>query len=219
MERWFEKRRMNKVLDIAYRQMIVALDTINDLERAIEAVAERNSETAKTIIVRLFKTEEEVDDLRRVVFEELTKGRLPPRDREDIMKLVTNLDKVADHVKDSARNILVLIDKGLPKEIWDAYHDMAHGIVSTAAVLRESLKSLGEDNVRAREMSERVEDEENRVDKKYLEIKSLLLDYGDRLNPATLILLKDLLDSMEEATDRCADTGDYIRVLTVSFKK
>ncbi|HDM88602.1 MAG TPA: DUF47 family protein [Candidatus Bathyarchaeota archaeon] len=219
MERWFEKRRVNKVLDIAYRQMIVALDTINDLEKAIEAVAERNKETAKTIIARLFKTEEEVDDLRRVVFEELTKGRLPPRDREDIMKLVTNLDKVADHVKDSARNILVLIDKDLPKEIWDAYHDMAHGIVSTAAVLRESLKSLGEDNARAREMSERVEDEENRVDKKYLEIKSLLLDYGDKLNPATLMLLKDLLDSMEEATDRCADTGDYIRVLTVSFKK
>ena len=219
MERWFEKRRVNKVLDIAYRQMIVALDTINDLEKAIEAVAERNKETAKTIIARLFKTEEEVDDLRRVVFEELTKGRLPPRDREDIMKLVTNLDKVADHVKDSARNILVLINKDLPKEIWDAYHDMAHGIVSTAAVLRESLKSLGEDNARAREMSERVEDEENRVDKKYLEIKSLLLDYGDKLNPATLMLLKDLLDSMEEATDRCADTGDYIRVLTVSFKK
>ncbi|HDJ66186.1 MAG TPA: DUF47 family protein, partial [Nitrososphaeria archaeon] len=163
MERWFEKRRMNKVLDIAYRQMIVALDTINDLEKAIEAVAERNSETAKTIIARLFKTEEEVDDLRRIVFEELTKGRLPPRDREDIMKLVTNLDKVADHVKDSARNILVLVNKDLPKKIWDAYHDMAHGIVSTAAVLRESLKSLGEDNARAREMSERVEDEENRV--------------------------------------------------------
>ena len=161
MERWFEKRRMNKVLDIAYRQMIVALDTINDLEKTIEAVAERKCETAKTIIARLFKTEEEVDDLRRVVFEELTKGRLPPRDREDIMKLVTNLDKVADHVKDSARNVLVLVDKDLPKEIWDAYHDMAHGIVSTAAVLRESLKSLGEDNARAREMSERVEDEEN----------------------------------------------------------
>ena len=67
-------------------------------------------------------------------------------------------------------------------------------------------------------MSERVEEEENKVDKKFLEIKSLLLSYGDKLNPASLILLKDLLDSMEEATDRCADTGDYIRVLTVSFK-
>ena len=218
MERWFEKRRVNKVLEIAYRQMAVALDTVNDLEKTIEAVAEGEKKSAEVIIARLFKAEEEVDDLRRTVFEELTKGKLSTRDREDIMNLVKNLDKMADHVKDSARNVSVLLDTEVPKEIWNAYHEMAHGIVSTAAVLRESLKSLGEDNSRARAMSERVEEEENKVDKKFLEIKSLILSYGSKLNPATLILLKDLLDSMEEATDRCADTGDYIRVLTVSFK-
>jgi len=218
MERWFEKRRVNKVLEIAYRQMAVALDTVNDLEKALEAAADGDKKSAETIIERLFKAEEEVDDLRRTVFEELTKGKLPPRDREDIMNLVKNLDKTADYVKDSARNVLILLDAKVPKEIWDAFHGMASGIVSTAAVLRESLKSLGEDNTRARAMSERVEEEENKVDRKFLKIKSLLLKYGEKLNPSTLILLKDLLDSMEEATDRCADTGDYIRVLTVSFK-
>ena len=218
MERWFEKRRVNKVLEIAYRQMAVALDTVNDLEKALEAAVEGDRKSAETIIARLFKAEEEVDDLRRTVFEELTKGSLPPRDREDIMNLVKNLDKTADHVKDSARNVLVLLDVDIPNEIWKAFHEMASGIVSTAAVLRESLKSLGEDNSRARAMSERVEEEENKVDRKYLEIKSLLLKYGNKLNPSILIILKDLLDSMEEATDRCADTGDYIRVLTVSFK-
>ena len=218
MERWFEKRRVNKVLEIAYRQMAVALDTVNDLEKALAAAVDGDKKSAETIISRLFKAEEEVDDLRRTVFEELTKGKLPPRDREDIMNLVKNLDKTADHVKDSARNVLVLLEAEIPREIWDAFHDMASGIVNTAAVLRESLKSLGEDNARARAMSERVEEEENKVDRKYLTIKSLLLEHGRDLNPATLIILKDLLDSMEEATDRCADTGDYIRVLTVSFK-
>ena len=218
MERWFEKRRVNKVLMIAYRQMDVALDTINNLEKAVKAVADRNKKSAEMIIGRLFKIEEEVDDLRRMVFEELTKGKLPPRDREDIMNLVKNLDKTADHAKDSARNVLILLDTDIPKEVWEAYHDLASGIVSTAAVLRESLKSLGEDNARARVMSEMVEDEENKVDKMYLKVKSLLLKYGRELNPSALIILKDLLDSMEEATDRCADTGDYIRVLTLSIK-
>jgi len=59
---------------------------------------------------------------------------------------------------------------------------------------------------------------ETKVDQNYVEIKSLFLEYGEKLNPAALLLLKDLLDSMEEAADSCADTGDYIRVLTVSFK-
>ncbi len=95
---------------------------------------------------------------------------------------------------------------------------MSMGIVRTAAVLEESLRNLLEDPSKARKMSEKVEDEENEVDKQFLEIKSLLLNHGTDLNPAVLLILKDLLDSMEEAADSCADTGDYIRLLTVTFK-
>jgi len=218
MERWFEKRRMNKVLEIAYRQMTVALDTVSDLERAVRAAADGDAQTARTTIERLFKVEEEIDDLRRTVFEELTKGSLSFREREDIMHLVKRLDMMADHIKDSARNVLVLLEADVPKELWQAFHEMSASIVSTAAVLRESLRSLGEDPSRARAMSEKVEDEENKVDRKNLEIKALLLKYGEKVNPAALLILKDLLDSMEEAADSCADTGDYIRVLTVTFK-
>jgi uncharacterized protein Yka (UPF0111/DUF47 family) len=124
---------------------------------------------------------------------------------------------MADHIKDSARNVLVLLDTDVPKEIWVAFSEMSSLLVRTAATLRESLKNLGVDNAKAREMSEKVEEEENKVDKKFLEIKILLLKYGN-LNPVVLMILKDLLDSMEEAADSCADTGDYIRILTVSFK-
>jgi len=218
MERWFEKRRKGKVLDLAYRQMTIALDTVKDLEDAVEAAYNEEKDKAQKIITRLFSIEEEIDDLRRTVFEELTKGSLPSREREDIMSLVKSLDMMADNVKDSARNVLVLLDVEIPKEIWKAYHEMSNGIVKIAAVLGESLKNLLEDPSQARIMSEKVEDEENKVDKKFLEIKSLLIKHGEKVNPAALLLLKDLLDSMEEAADSCADTGDYIRVLTVSFK-
>ena len=216
MERWFEKRRKSKVPEIAYRQMTIALDTVNYLEKAVNAASDGDRETARSTIERLFQVEKEIDGLRRTVFEELTKGSLS-KDREDIMNLVKNLDKMADHVKDSARDILVLLDADNPTELWKAFSEMSSGIVRTAATLKESLKNLGENNSRARKLSEKVEDEENKVDKKFLEIKRLLLKHG-MINPSALLILKDLLDSMEEATDSCADTADYIRVLTVSFK-
>ena len=218
MERWVEKRRVSKVLEIAYRQMTVALDTVNDLHSTIAAVLRKDREKARRIIERLFRVEEEVDDLRRTVFEELTKKSLPPKDREDIMNLIKNLDRIADNVKDSARNVLVLLEEDIPEELLKAFYMMSSGIVNTAAVLKESLKNLGVDNAKARALSEKVEDEENKVDKRHLETKYLLLKYGQDTNPSALLFLKDLLDSMEEAADRCADTGDYIRVLTVSFK-
>lgn len=218
MEKWFIKRRKNKVLEIAYRQMTVALDTVNDLEKALKAVSVADKDTAITVIERLFAIEEEIDDLRRTVFEELTRGSLPPGDREDTMHLVKSMDVMADHIKDAARNVLVLADAEIPQEILQAFVDMASCIVETAAVLKESLRSLGENPAKSRTLSEEVEKEENKVDKKFVEIKSLLLKYGQKMNPAVLLLLKDLLDSMEEAADSCADTGDYIRLLTVTFK-
>ena len=218
MERWFEKRRKNKVLDIADRQMTVALDTVNDLERAIKAASAGDIAEATTTIERLFRVEEEIDDLRRTVFEKLTKGNLGFQEREDIMHLVKRLDVMADYIKDSARNVLVLLNADIPKDVWKAFYEMSSGLVRTAAVLRESLRNLGENPVQARAISEKVEDEENKVDKKQLEIKGLLLKYGTEINPWSLLILKDLLDSMEEAADSCADTGDYIRVLTVEFK-
>ena len=108
MERWFEKRRKNKVLEIAYRQMTIALDTVNDLERAIKAASAGDKDSAKTTIKRLFRVEEEIDDLRRTVFEELTKGSLSPKDREDIMNLVKNLDGMADHGADQVMPLPVV---------------------------------------------------------------------------------------------------------------
>ncbi len=216
MERWFERRRKFKVLDIAYRQMTLALDSANDLERALKAVTVGDKETAKTTIERLFLVEEEIDNLRRTVFEELTRGNLPSQDREDIMHLVKRLDMMADHVKDSARNVLVLLDLKIPAELWKGFFDMSTGLVKCAAVLKESLGHLNENPSLAREASMRVEDEENKVDAQHVVIKSLLLKHGETVNPAALLMLKDLLDSVEEAADACADTGDYIRVLTVA---
>jgi uncharacterized protein Yka (UPF0111/DUF47 family) len=77
---------------------------------------------------------------------------------------------------------------------------------------------LRENPREARAISEKVEDEETKVDQKFLGIKSLFLEHDEKIRPAALLLLKDLLDSMEEAADSCADTGDYIRVLTVTFQ-
>jgi hypothetical protein len=47
MERWGERRRVNKVLEIAYRQMTLALDTVNDLHSTIEATLSKDGEKAR----------------------------------------------------------------------------------------------------------------------------------------------------------------------------
>ena len=211
------ERRRSRILDIALRQITLAIDTVSDLEKAVTAAAHNDGEEAKRCINRLFVVEEEVDGLRRTVFEEATRGSLHSKDREDLLHLVKRLDVMADHVKDSARNVLVLLDAAIPEEIWNLLMEMSRNLVKCASTLRKSIELLGENPAEARELSKKVDAVEKMVDENYVQAKSLLLKHGARMQTPALIILKDLLDFMENVADSCDDTADYVRVLTVGY--
>jgi len=216
---WFEKRRRTKILDLAQKQITRAIGTVNELDRAITAAAEgKRAETEKSI-ERLFLEEKEVDTLRNSVYEELAKGSLPPKPREDLMHLVKRLDVLADHVKDSARNVKLLLETSVPEEIWRSNVAMVKDLKECALALYASLEMLGKDAQKAHEISRRVDEIEDRVDEEYLATKALFLKYGKRTDAATLMILKDLIDFMENVADTCADTADYIRVLAAGEER
>lgn len=216
MERWFNQRRKSKVLELADRQLALAIETVNELENAIAAASKKEIGAAKKQLERLFTTEEEIDSLRRTIFEESTRGSLPLNDREDLMHLVKRLDVMADHVKDSGRSVLLLLEVNIPKELWNAYEEMAKDLVECAKVLKSSIEKLGTDPAEARLLSMKVDDVEKKADEKYLKIKGLLLKSDKTVTPPMLLLLKDMVESMEQVADTCDDTADYVRILTIT---
>jgi hypothetical protein len=216
MEKWFAKRRKSKILDIAYRQMTLAIDTVTELRKAINAASKGLADETKSCVNRLFVVEREIDDLRRTVFEELTRGSLPSKDREDIMHLVKRLDVMADFVKDSARTILLLTKAEIPKKIWTLFVDVAEDLVECASTLRKGIEKLGTNLTEARALSEKVDQIEGKVDEKHLKIKAMLLEHSREIDPAALLMLRDLIESMEQVADSCDDTADYVRILTVA---
>jgi len=216
LEKWFAQRRKSKVLELADRQLTLAVDTVTELEAAISAASKKNIADAKEQIEKLFVTEEEVDNLRRAIFEESTRGSLPLSDREDLMHLVKRLDVMADHVKDSGRHVLLLLEINIPTTLWNAYVEMAKDLVDCAKALRASIEKLGTDPLEARRLSEKVDEFEKHGDEKNLHIKTLLLKSDKDVAPSALFVLKDLVESMEEVADSCDDTADYVRVLTIT---
>jgi len=216
MEKWFATRRRTKILELAYRQITLSIDTVADLERAVRDASKKKGEEAKKSIERLFATEVEIDNLRRTVFEESTRGNLPAKDREDLMHLVKRLDVMADHVKDSARSVLILLETEVPEEIWESYVKIVENLVKCASTLRKAIEKLGIQPLEAKKLAQEVDKIEGVIDEEYLNSKSLLIKYGSKIDSATLLILKDLLESMENVADTCDDTADYVRVLAVS---
>jgi predicted phosphate transport protein (TIGR00153 family) len=216
MERWFAKRRKSKVLEIADRQMTLAIDTVIELEKSINAALNGNKEKAIASFNKLSTAEHEIDELRRTVFEELTRGSLLSKDREDIMHLVKRLDEMADHVKDASRAVILLLEAKVPKEMWKQFAKTAKDLVNIAKTLLKAIEMLGTDPPKAMELAKQIDAIEGVVDEKYLKSKELLLKYSKEIDAATILLLKDLIEEMEHVADACDDTADYVRILTVS---
>ncbi len=215
MERWFSERRKSKVLEMADRQMTLAIDTVIELEKAIDAALNADKERAIASFNKLSTVEHEIDELRRVVFEELTRGNLESKDREDIMHLVKRLDQMADHVKDGSRAVIVLLEAEVPKGMWEQFARTAKDLVDCAKTLRKAIENLGTNPEKAMELAKEVDKIEGKVDQKYVESKALLLKLCKKTDAATVLLLKDLIEEMEHVADACDDTADYVRVLTV----
>jgi len=174
---WFEKRRKTDALNLAQEQITKALDTATLLHKAVQSASKGKKEEAKGFIEKLSKEEEEVDNLRRLAFKELTNVAVSVEFREDLMHLIKRLDVMADHVKDAARSIMILLETSVPNEIWDLSLRIAEALVQSATTLRSSIEKLGTDPARAKEIAKEVNDIEGRIDKDYIETKSLFIKY------------------------------------------
>ena len=202
-------------MDLAQKQITTAIRTVTELKEIITAFPEGKSTEMEERIETLFLNELEIDELRRLVFKELSKQTLPSKYREDLLHIVKRLDVMADHVKDSARNIKILLGTKVPKEIWDIIVRIAETLVNASVLLGTAIEMLAINPPQAMEFSKKVDEQESIVDDEYLKAKALLLKYDKELGVASLLIVKDLLECMERIADTCADTADYIRVLAI----
>jgi predicted phosphate transport protein (TIGR00153 family) len=212
---WFEKRRRTKGLELAHEQITKAFDTVTWLNKATKSFSEGNFKEAKKYIENLYKAEEEVDKLRTDVFMELSKGAALVADyREDLLHLVKRLDTLADHTKDAARCLEMLAEADIPQELCGKTVVMTSKLVDTAQTLRSSIEKISFNPAEAIEQAKKVGEIEHDLDAEYLEAKSLFVKYGANVNCGAMVIFDDLIEFIEHAADMCADTADYILVLS-----
>jgi predicted phosphate transport protein (TIGR00153 family) len=212
---WFEKRRRTKALDLAQEQITKAIDTVTLLNQATQSLLQGKSKEAMTRVQNLFVAEEEVDRLRTEVFKELSKGAALFADyREDLLHLVKRLDTLADDVKDAARCLEMLSEAEVPLELRENTVHMTSALVNCANALRFSIEKLNIAPADAIEGSKKVEEIEHGIDEDYLKTKKLFVKYGAQMNAGALVIYDDLIEFIEQAADMCADTADYIVILS-----
>jgi predicted phosphate transport protein (TIGR00153 family) len=212
---WFTQRNRTRGLELAHDQITKAFETVTWLHKATKSFAEKNHKEAKEYIEDLYKTEEGVDELRADVFKELSKGTALVADyREDLLHVVKRADTLADHTKDAVRCLEMLSEADIPNELTEKMVFMTGKLVDITQILSGCIEKISTNSKEAISDAKKVEQIEHAIDEEYLKTKSLFVKYGVSMNRGAMVILDDLIEFIEQAADNCADTADYIRVLS-----
>ena len=130
------------------------------------------------------------------------------------LHLVKRADTLADHTKDVARCLEMLWEVEIPVELSAKALLMTGKLVDMVNVLRSSVEKISSNPTQAINEAKKVEEIEHTIDNEYLATKKLFVKYGATMNKGAIIIFDDLIEFLENAADMCADTADYIYVLS-----
>jgi len=212
---WFRRRREDVVLKMVQRHLALAISAVEDLDRALRAASEGNTEDLKRSLKRVDEAEMEADTIRRNLMTELARGELTPESREDLMHLVKRVDMVADWSREAGRVLSAIPPMKVPRSMWKACIEMSQGVVECALSLRKCINRLIENPEEALHAADEVERLEEMVDELYKKARCTFAQ--ERFEEISVaILFRDLLDAVEMVADWCENSCDQARVIAVS---
>jgi len=217
--KWFGHRREVRAIDLMKKHLANAVSAVEDLERALNAAMEGDEKLVIASIRRVDEAEKEADRLRRAIMDELASEVVPPAGREDLMHLVKRVDMIADWSREATRILEALPLKDVPKEVLEECLKMARGARECAHAVRRAVDKLLVNPGEALKEADVVERLEEDVDALYMEARKVFARLAPEC-PKTpvLILLRDLMDAIENVADWCENSCDQIRVISVVLK-
>ena len=157
----------------------------------------------KDIYLKLKPLEHRCDDITSKVIKRLNKTFITPLDREDIFSLIKKINAIGD----------ILVGAALRVEMYNLTEKVEGADKLSAIVLQQSrelelaLQDLKHKSSQINECKA-VQDLETEADHIYrASLKKLFVDEKD---PITLIKKKEILEMLEEASDKCQSTANVI---------
>jgi predicted phosphate transport protein (TIGR00153 family) len=166
---------------------------------------------------RLLLSEKEADRLEEMITEELSKGDMEVKEREDLMHLIRRMDNVADWSKEAGMNLQLIIETKVvvPIALWKKYAEMSAELEKATKSLRMSIDALGVDAEAVIRYERGVEESEHMLDEMYFSTKKEIF-LASELDPRAIYLMRDLLHGIENSADSCKDAADILHILVIS---
>ena len=180
-------------------------------EKLVEAVNTEDLERRKELFKDIEDLEHIGDEITHQIHLELSKNFITPFDREDIHRLASAIDDIADYIHGSASR-MNLYNVTL---ITPPIKELAALILEGCQELNKAISELRDlKNIRIiADSCVRINSIENQADFVFDNAVGQLFDYEkDAVN---LIKYKEVLSALETATDMCEDAANVLESILV----
>lgn len=176
----------------------------------LEEVVSKDGAREK-LIHQIGNLEHKGDNITHDIIEKLNRSFITPFDREDILRLTTDIDDILDMVHGVADRILMYKMKKLPGPAVAMMAILKTAIDELELVI-SSLRDL-KNPEKIKKICIEVNRLENEGDNL---IKSAMASmFGSKMDPMEFLKLKEIYDHLERAIDKCEDVANTIEGILV----
>ena len=207
------KRKAIAVLQDEINRILNAGRVLSALPRMLV-----NKDTAgvKDALDQISSIEEEVENLRRKITRDVSDVGGLIINRENLLNTAYTMDEIAGYItgisfKLSNLKIKTLKTKNLEKELTE----LIELVVDEIYKLNEIIRSLNTDSAKSIELAQETQKIEREIDIKYRKMTIIALD--EITTTKELLLIKDVIEGIEEMADKCQEVSDSFILLALSL--
>jgi uncharacterized protein Yka (UPF0111/DUF47 family) len=180
----------------------------------VEHFSKGDKESARQLFNEIRKGEEEVIMARRMVSQELAEIGAILISREDYLRFTNLSSEIADFSEGLAYYLIEIMEHNwnVPSDIKKDLLKLSEAVFDAVLKLRETMMVLNYGSAKTLEKAKDVEIAERTVDDLYRALAIKVL--SSKLDLPVLLLLRDILQLLENSADKAEDAADTARMLS-----
>lgn len=210
-----EERVKRRALNICQDHLRKVLDLTRKVPQMIECFIKNDKEKTRQLFNEIRSCEDEVDKARRLVSQELAEIGAILLSREDFLRFTNLTSEIADFSEGIAFRLVEIMEHNwnVPMDIKKDLLKLSSAVLDAVLKLGETMMILTYGSTKTMEKAKDVEIAEKAVDELYRELEIKLL--STKIDFPALILLRDVLQLLEDSADKAEDAADAARILSL----
>ncbi|MEM2841935.1 MAG: DUF47 family protein [Thermoproteota archaeon] len=209
-------RQKREVLQMCQDLVRHSSDSMRSLHRMITTYDPKKLDEMRPIFEEIKVAKERALVLKRNLSNELIAAGAILLSREDFLRLAVPITEISDLAEGVAYRLMDLLErKGqISSSLLMKIAELSDGVLDCVLKLREVVFALNFNTDRVESLAVEVEAQERKVDEHYRSVV-LSIAYSNS-SVSTILVLKDVVDMLEEISDKAEDATDSARILALS---